>query len=61
VTLAFDNSKLEGMPLKNVNTSKINSAGLKSSTPYRVGLKKGSQWFLSNNISQNNHIIQKGQ
>ena len=58
---SFLAEKPDGMPLKNVNRSKMNSVGLKSSTPFRTGLKKGYQWFLSNNIYQNNHIIQKGQ
>ena len=52
--LAFDTSKPDGMPLKKVDTSKMDALGWKASTPFRAGLKKVCQWFLSNNISKNN-------
>mgnify|MGYP001381840787 CR=1 FL=1 len=44
--LAFDTSKLDGMPLKKVVTSKLDALGRKSSTPFRAGQNKVCQWFL---------------
>ena len=59
--LTFETSKPDGMPLKKVDTSKMDALGWEASTPYRVGLKTVYQWFLSNNIHQNNYIKEKTQ
>jgi GDP-L-fucose synthase len=53
--LVFDTSKPDGMPLKKVDTSKMDALGWKSSTSLREGLNTVYQWYLSNNVSQNNH------
>jgi GDP-L-fucose synthase len=52
--LAFDTSKPDGMSLKKVDTSKMDSYGWKAPTPLREGLQKVYCWFLTNNISNNN-------
>ena len=52
--LAFDTSKPDGMPLKKVDTSKMDALGWKARTPLREGLQKVYCWFLTNNISKNN-------
>jgi len=52
--LAFDTSKPDGMPLKKVDTSKMDALGWKARTPLREGLHKVYSWFLTNNISKNN-------
>ena len=52
--LAFDTSKPDGMPLKKVDTSKMDALGWKAPTPLREGLQKVYCWFLTNNISKNN-------
>ena len=59
--LTFETSKPDGMPLKKVVTSKMDALGWEASTPYRAGLKTVYQWFLSNNIHQNNYIKEKTQ
>lgn len=51
--LAFDTSKPDGMPLKKVDTSKMDALGWKARTPLREGLQKVYCWFLTNNISKN--------
>ena len=53
--LAFDTSKPDGMPLKKVDTSKMDAHGWKARTPLREGLQKVYCWFLTNNISKNNN------
>ena len=53
--LAFDTSKPDGMPLKKVDTSKMDALGWKARTPLREGLQKVYCWFLTNNISKNNN------
>lgn len=52
--LAFDTSKPDGMPLKKVDTSKMDALGWKARTPLREGLQKVYCWFLTNNIFKNN-------
>ena len=52
--LTFDTSKPDGMPLKKVDTSIMDSLGWKAQTPLRKGLQKVYCWFLTNNISENN-------
>jgi len=41
------------MPLKKVDTSKMDALGWKARTPLREGLQKVYCWFLTNNISKN--------
>jgi len=53
--LAFDTSKPDGMPLKKVDTSKMDALGWKARTPLREGLQEVYCWFLTNNISKNNN------
>ena len=52
--LAFDTSKPDGMLLKKVDASKMDTYGWKARTPLREGLQKVYCWFLTNNISKNN-------
>lgn len=52
--LAIDTSKPDGMPLKKVDTSKMDAISLKVRTPLKEGLQKVYCWFLTNNISKNN-------
>jgi len=52
--LTFNTSKPDGVPLKKVDTSKMDALGWKSRTPLREGLQKVYCWFLTNNISKNN-------
>ena len=52
--LAFDTSKPDGMPLKKVDTSKMDALGWKARTPLREGLQKVYCWFLKNKIPNNN-------
>ena len=59
--LTFETSKPDGMPLKKVDTSKMSALGWKDSTPFRAWLKTVYQWFLKNNIPQNNYIKEKTQ
>ena len=59
--LAFDTSKPDGMPLKKVDTSKMDALGWKASTPLESGLKIVYKWFLSSNIFQNYHTKVKSQ
>ena len=52
--LTFNTSKPDGVPLKKVDTSKMDALGWKSRTPLKEGLQKVYCWFLTNNISKNN-------
>ena len=49
----FDTSKPDGMPLKKVDTLKMDALGWSARTHLRDGLKTVYHWFLSNNTNQN--------
>ena len=55
--VTFDTSKPDGMPLKKVDTSKMDAYGWKARTTLREGLQKVYCWFLTNNISKNNENV----
>ncbi len=46
--IVFDTSKLDGMPRKLLDVSKINSLGWKAKTDLEDGLKSFYNWFLEN-------------
>jgi GDP-L-fucose synthase len=46
--LSFDTSKPDGMPLKKVDTSKLDNLGWRASTNLASGLGLTYEWFLNN-------------
>ena len=44
--LNFDRSKPDGMPLKKVNTSKLDQLGWRSTTSLSEGLAQNYAWYL---------------
>ena len=52
--LVFDTSKQDGMPLKKVDTSKIDALGWKARTTLKEGLLSLYQWFLQSRFFEAN-------
>jgi len=51
--IVYDQSKPDGMLLKRLDVSRINSMGWKATTDLRDGIARTYQWYLTHDIAKN--------
>lgn len=47
-TFTFDKSKLDGMPRKVMDTSRLRALGWSAATDFETGMQEAYRWYVAN-------------